>query len=200
MKAMEESMDGLGWLTVGLSTVWFITEVTLSFRKRSPGHTPGRDRLSLQVMRMATVVSIGITVAAEFAPVFGGAGRIAGASPYLGLAGCLLMIAGMVVRFAAIVTLDRQFTVDVAIVEDHKIIDKGLYAVIRHPSYSGSLLTFLGLGLAFENWISLAILCVVPLAATLYRISVEESALLDHFGSAYREYRARTKSLIPGVF
>ena len=109
------------------------------------------------------------------------------------------MIAGLVVRLTAIRTLGKQFTVYVAIVEDHKIIDKGLYAVIRHPSYSGNLLTFLGLGLAFENWISLIILVALPMASTLYRISVEEHALLDHFGAAYEKYGQRTKGLVPGI-
>jgi protein-S-isoprenylcysteine O-methyltransferase Ste14 len=84
-------------------------------------------------------------------------------------------------------------------VEGHKIIDKGLYGIIRHPSYLGSLVTFAGLGLALENWLSLLVLLALPVAATLYRISVEEKALLDHFGSAYRDYMRRTKRLIPGI-
>lgn len=68
-----------------------------------------------------------------------------------------------------------------------------------HHSYSGSLLSFLGLGLALENWISLVILVALPLASTLYRISVEERALLDHFGAGYEKYGERTKSLVPGI-
>ena len=193
-------MDVLGWLTVGLSAIWLGTEVALSIRKRSPQPSRAKDRLSMVVMRAATVVSIGFTAAAEFVPgLEGRSGKISALSPYLGFAGCLIMIAGLVVRLAAIRTLSKQFTVDVAIVEDHKIIDKGLYAVIRHPSYSGSLLTFLGLGLAFENWISLIILIALPLASTIYRISVEERTLLDHFGAAYEKHRRRTKSLIPGI-
>jgi protein-S-isoprenylcysteine O-methyltransferase len=197
---LEGEMDVSGWLTIALSATWFIIELTLSIRKRSQEPSGAKDRLSLQVMRIATVVSIGFTVAAEFAPaIIGRAGKIQAVYHFLGFFGCLLMVAGLIVRLIAIATLKRQFTVDVAIVKDHKIIDGGLYAIIRHPSYSGSLLTFLGLGLAFENWISLAILCVLPLAATLYRISVEESVLHDHFGAAYDDYKKRTKSLIPGI-
>lgn len=193
-------MSALGWLTIALSAVWFITEFTLGVRKRSQERSGAKDRLSMLVMRAATVVSIGYTVAAEFVPVvIGNTGKIVALSPFLGFFGCLLMIVGLTVRLIAITTLSKQFTVDVAIVKDHEIIDKGLYAVIRHPSYSGSLLTFLGLGLAFENWISLIILCILPLASTLYRISVEERVLLDHFGTAYEDYKKHTKSLIPGI-
>jgi protein-S-isoprenylcysteine O-methyltransferase len=188
------------WLTVGLSAVWFFSELGLNAGRRSKESSQGKDRLSLRLMWSATVVSIGFTVAAEFVPaLMGNAGKISPVSPYLGYFGCLLMICGLVVRFVAIAILNKQFTVNVAIVKNHEIVDKGLYSIVRHPSYSGRLLTFLGLGLAFENWISLIILCVLPLASTLYRISIEEGVLVEHFGTAYKDCRNRTKALIPGV-
>ena len=193
-------MDTLGWLTIGLSAVWFISELALNVGRRAKESPRSKDRLSLRLMWLATVVSIGYTVTAEFVPsLMGNVGKIPKVSPYLGYFGCLLMVCGLVVRFVAIATLNKQFTVNVAIVKGHEIVDKGLYSMIRHPSYSGSLLTFLGLGLAFENWISLIVLCVLPLASTLYRISVEESVLVEHFGTTYSEYRSRTKALIPGI-
>jgi protein-S-isoprenylcysteine O-methyltransferase len=193
-------MDFLGWLTVALSIVWLGTEVRLSVRKRSRAPLESRDKRSLLVMRATTIVSIAFAVSAESAPALvGGAGRILMLSPFLGYFGCLLMVAGLIVRLAAIATLKQQFTVDVAIVKDHKIIDKGLYRIIRHPSYIGSLLTFLGLGLALQNCLSLIVLLALPSAATLYRISVEEKALLNHFGSSYSDYMRHTKKLIPGV-
>jgi len=58
----------------------------------------------------------------------------------------------------------------------------------------------LGLGLALENWVSIAILVVLPLAGHLYRISVEEKVLVGHFGQSYADYMKRTKRLIPGVY
>jgi protein-S-isoprenylcysteine O-methyltransferase Ste14 len=151
-------------------------------------------------MRSSAVVSIAFAVSVEFAPaIVGGTGRISALSPFLGYFGCLVMVMGLVIRLKATATLGKQFTVDVAIVQDHMIIDKGLYGIIRHPIYSGSLLTFAGLGLALENWLSLLVLLVLPVASTLYRISIEEEALLDHFGPAYRDYMQRTKRLIPGI-
>jgi len=193
-------MGTQAWLTIGLSAVWFFSELALNARRRSTESPRSKDKLSLLIMWSATVVSIGFTVTAEFVPaLMGNAGKILSVSPYLGYFGCVLMVCGLGVRFTAIATLNKQFTVNVAIVKGHEIVDKGLYGMIRHPSYSGSLLTFLGLGLAFENWISLVILCVLPLGSTLYRISVEEGVLVEHFGAAYEEYKTRTKALIPGV-
>jgi len=188
-----------GWLTIALSVVWFTTEVSLNVRKRSRGPLEAQDRLSLLVIRATTVVSIAFAVSIESAPrVVGGAGRILALSPFVGYFGCLLMVVGLIVRLTAIATLKQQFTVDVAIVKDHKIVDKGLYRIVRHPSYLGSLLTFVGLGLALENWLSLLVLMALPSAAIFYRISVEEKALVDHFGSAYTDYMSRTKRLVPG--
>ena len=127
-------------------------------------------------------------------------GRISFLLPFVGYFGCLLMTLGQMLRIVAIFTLRRQFTVRVSIIKDHKIIDTGIYRIVRHPAYLGSLLTFLGAGLALENWITLIVLFFLPLAATVYRIGVEERALLDHFGAAYQAYARRTRRLIPGIY
>jgi len=114
--------------------------------------------------------------------------------------GIALIVIGFAIRLAAIFTLRRYFTVDVAIAKDHQVIDRGLYGIVRHPSYAGSILSFIGLGLAFMNWLSLAIVVIGPSLAFVYRIRVEERALTDALGDAYRAYAARTKRLIPRVF
>ncbi|HKC18217.1 MAG TPA: isoprenylcysteine carboxylmethyltransferase family protein, partial [Candidatus Dormibacteraeota bacterium] len=72
----------------------------------------------------------------------------------------------------------------------------GLYRYVRHPSYSGSLLTVLGVLLCSTNWLALACF-VLALPGFLYRIRVEEGALLTALGEPYRDYMARTKRLVP---
>ena len=71
---------------------------------------------------------------------------------------------------------------------------------MRHPSYTGMLLIFLAIGLNTKNWLGLAIIVLLPMAALLYRIHVEEQALQGAFGREYAEYSQRTKRLIPGVY
>jgi protein-S-isoprenylcysteine O-methyltransferase Ste14 len=92
------------------------------------------------------------------------------------------------------------FTVDVSIIEDHLLITNGLYRYLRHPSYTGLLITLLGAGLAMQNSWSLALLTIPFLIAITYRIKLEESLLLDEFGPAYEAYMKTTKRLIPLVF
>ncbi|MGC1375008.1 MAG: isoprenylcysteine carboxylmethyltransferase family protein, partial [Anaerolineales bacterium] len=85
-------------------------------------------------------------------------------------------------------------------VERHEIVETGIYKIIRHPAYLGYLASLLGIGLALGNWVGLAALAALPLAGILYRIHVEESALLRYFGPAYQAYASRTKRLLPGIW
>src|SRR5207249_1027008 len=107
------------------------------------------------------------------------------------------MLAGIAIRATAILTLQRFFTVRVMIQEGHQLVEHGVYSMVRHPSYSGALVSFVGLGLAFGNWLSLIVIAGAALAAFSYRIHVEEQALLAHFGDRYRQYAAHTRRLIP---
>jgi protein-S-isoprenylcysteine O-methyltransferase Ste14 len=116
---------------------------------------------------------------------------------YIGL---FLIILGLIIRWIAILKLKEFFTVTVSIQEGHRIIDTGIYKYIRHPAYLGSLLSFFGLGLALLNWISVIIIFVPIFAALLYRIYIEEKALVTQFGDAYTNYISHTKKLIPWIF
>jgi len=72
--------------------------------------------------------------------------------------------------------------------------------VLRHPSYAGLLLAFIGAGLAAANWVSLAATFLLPLGALLWRIHAEERALLTVLGDRYRAYATRHKRLIPLIW
>ncbi|MDQ6799848.1 MAG: isoprenylcysteine carboxylmethyltransferase family protein [Acidobacteriota bacterium] len=114
--------------------------------------------------------------------------------------GIALIFIGIVIRAAAILTLGRYFSVRVTIQEAHELIQRGLYRWIRHPAYTGLLLSFTGLGFALGSWLSLAIIAITSIIGFGYRIRVEEQALIGHFGDRYRSYAARTKRLVPGIY
>ena len=114
--------------------------------------------------------------------------------------GCVLFGAGLTLRWYSIIYLGRFFTVNVAIHSSHEIIDTGPYARIRHPSYSGALLAFLGLALSLTNWVSLAVMMVPISWAFIRRMSTEETALANALGAPYIQYMKRTKRLVPFVY
>lgn len=81
------------------------------------------------------------------------------------IASLVLMVAGIAFRQWAVFVLGRFFTVDARVPDHQTVVERGPYRWVRHPAYTGLVLTFVGIGLALENWAALALLIVVPIAA-----------------------------------
>ena len=114
--------------------------------------------------------------------------------------GILIGGTGMAIRVIGKKTLGKFFTVRVQLQEDHRIVDRGIYARLRHPLYLGFILVWMGPPLLLGSPIGF-LFTTVPLAAVvLARIPREEALLTEAFGDGYRDYMRRTKRLIPGVW
>jgi protein-S-isoprenylcysteine O-methyltransferase len=105
-----------------------------------------------------------------------------------------------VLRWYAIRVLGKFFTFDVAIAKGQTVVEAGPYRWIRHPSYTGSLIGFLGLGLTFTNWAALLVPMLCMIGAYAYRIPIEERALCKGLGQPYVDYMQRTWRLIPRIY
>jgi protein-S-isoprenylcysteine O-methyltransferase len=179
-----------------LGAIYGISEIALAISRRSAASASKRDRYSLLLLWAVIGSSIYASLSISY--------RFPSARlpdwPALYLAGLLLFIAGLILRWSAIIHLGRFFTVDVAIAREHRVVETGPYRWLRHPSYTGSLLAFLGFGLCLGNYLSIIALLLPVTAAFLWRIHVEERALLDALDEAYRNYMQRTKRLIPFVY
>ena len=197
-------MGILGYLSITLFTLWCLSEIVIgliSLRNRSRDLSVGADRFSYLIVWFSTVPPIGLEYLLQAHPNFAhGFGSLSALFPFLGYLGCLVLALGITIRLVAVATLKRYFTVKVSILEKHKIVDTGIYGIIRHPAYLGHLASLLGIGLVLGNWVGLAALVLLPLAGILYRIHVEEKALLHYFGAAYQAYANRTKRLLPGIW
>lgn len=112
----------------------------------------------------------------------------------------LFVLCGMILRWSSIAILGRNFTVNVAIIDGHRLVERGPYRWIRNPSYTGLLISFVGVGIYFNNLLSLLVLMLPIWWAVARRIKVEDEILREVFGAAYSEYCRRTKSLIPFVW
>ena len=122
-----------------------------------------------------------------------------GAAHWLKTAALIVMVAALAIRWSAVFSLGKAFSANVAIRESQRVKTTGLYALVRHPSYSGLLLVFLAIGLHSRYWLPFFLAVVPTTAALLYRIRIEETALVQAFGEEYAAYAKRTKRLIPGV-
>jgi len=179
-----------------LAGAFGLSELALSLRKRSLAAAARADRGSLHVLWIVILAAFALAFFLA-AAVPAGRFRVGGALLAIAL---LLFLAGLVLRWYAILHLGRMFTVDVAIATDHRLIDSGPYRRIRHPSYAGALLAILGLGLMLGSLPALAALLLPCGAAYTYRIGVEEAALSRGLGTAYDDYARRTRRLIPWIY
>ena len=114
--------------------------------------------------------------------------------------GIVLIWAGILFRFWSIQTLGNLFSTKLVIQERHELIAKGPYKYLRNPSYSGALITFVGIGLGVGNWLSVAALLLMGMIGYAWRIGVEDKMLSAAFGQAYQEYKKRTWALVPFVW
>jgi protein-S-isoprenylcysteine O-methyltransferase Ste14 len=184
---------------VGVIVITRVPEIISASRWR-----PKRDPTARQVDRgsfvlMGIVTGGGVILACALAAIWTGA-----AIPWLRLqvtiAGIVVIVLGAVLRWWAIFTLGRYFTFEVAVRSTQKVVQSGPYRFVRHPSYTAILIMLLGVGLALANWASLVAMLAGGLIGLLYRIRVEERALVEALDQPYRDYMRHTKVLIPFIF
>lgn len=178
-----------------LGIAYGLSEAGLGWMKRSRDDSVDADDSSLRLLWITIVLAVAAGVFASYRlprAAFGGAAIV--------WIGCAVFALGLALRWYSIVYLGRYFTVNVAIHSRHEIIDTGPYRRIRHPSYAGALLAFLGLGLTLANAVSLALVVVPIVWAFGRRIRIEERALANALGTPYTRYMWRTKRLLPFVY
>jgi protein-S-isoprenylcysteine O-methyltransferase len=179
-----------------LGLIYGVSEIAISTFLRSKSESSGTDKGSLRLIWMVINLSM---VSGIFVALYVPAGHWFGgvALYWIGFA---IFAFGLALRWYSIAYLGKFFTVDVTIAAGQKVIDTGPYRFIRHPSYTGVLLAFLGFALCLGNIISMALILMPITAVLLYRIRIEESALQDGLGQPYQLYMQRTKRLIPFLY
>jgi protein-S-isoprenylcysteine O-methyltransferase len=173
--------------------VWVGSEMFLGWRLRPATGAVATDAGS----RWLLISFIWLGIAFGFALAFAvpAAAFTSGRRPllYFGIA---LMVTGLAFRWYSIRVLGKSFTYVVHTRPNQQVVENGPYRWIRHPSYTGALLTIVGVLMALAN--PLSFLGLIPaLAGYAYRIRVEESALVRDLGEPYVDYMRRTKRLVP---
>lgn len=115
-------------------------------------------------------------------------------------AGMAILVAGLVLRGWSFKTLGEYFTFTVMVSTDQPVVASGPYRLLRHPSYTGILLACIGAGLTSANWAGLAAMALLPLSVILWRIHIEENALMTTLGDRYRAYASQHQRLVPLIW
>lgn len=177
--------------------VWLVPELILSFTRRGTQGTQIRDRASRFILLGGIFIGMFLAINGSFA------------APQLAIPwnhtmlfwiGISLMLIGVAFRWYAILALGKYFTGTVMIQTGQTVVERGPYRFIRHPSYTGALITFLGVGLALSNWLGIGLILLAVTIGYGYRVHVEEQALVEALGQPYLDYMKRTKRFIPFVF
>lgn len=116
----------------------------------------------------------------------------------LALTGLLLIVAGVLFACWARHLLGSNWSSEVQLKQNHELIERGPYRLVRHPIYTGILLALLGTVLLLDEW--RALLGFVIMALSFWRkLRLEEAWLSEHFGAVYLDYMRRVKALVPGI-
>lgn len=186
----------MNYIFIVIWSGWLLSEIFMTrlFHSKAKGREQ-KDKHMLILMWVTIVISIllGVICAIHLSCIIS-------RSAVVNYSGLTLIIAGILIRVSAIRTLGKFFTVDLTVQSGQILVQRGLYKYVRHPAYTGSLLSFLGMGISLNNWISVVAIFIPVLASFIYRINVEEKMLLDQFGYVYRDYIQRTKRLLPVIY
>jgi protein-S-isoprenylcysteine O-methyltransferase Ste14 len=183
-------------ITISFSILYGIFEIFMSKRgKVKPEISKSGDKGSIWILVLAISVGYWLSFIIASTKI----GRIYHWNS-LFIIGSIVAVIGLIIRVTSILKLKHQFTYTVTKIENHQLIDTGLYKYIRHPGYLGQILIFLGIATSLSNWISILSMMIPVLAGYINRIIIEEKFMTQQMGNKYIDYQSRTNRLIPKIF
>ncbi len=111
--------------------------------------------------------------------------------------GVVLSLVGIAFSLWAMVTLGRHYDLVLEVHQDHELVRRGPYALVRHPVYTGLALHFAGACLATGNLLLIAGTLLVSYPSFYARARAEERLLRDQFGGEYETYAREVPMLVP---
>jgi protein-S-isoprenylcysteine O-methyltransferase Ste14 len=185
-------------ILIAAAILWLGAELYLMLRDTSRGKGGTEiDRITRNYNTISTVVALTLTPSVSWIKALRFDSYGASVVFWIGI---VVMLLGLFLRHWSIYVLGQYFRTTVEVNRGQKVVQKGPYRYIRHPSYGGIILFCLGYGLIAKNWLSLAIAVLLPTASLLYRIKIEEVALAKGIGPDYEAYQKKTKKLLPGIW
>ena len=182
------------WVFWAVFLLVYVPEFRLIARARPvPGQTPDRSMIFIMLLGwIGFPVAFAVGAWSNFVLV-----RHQKMWFWLGIG---LLLLGSALRRHCFKMLGSYFTANVKVADDQTVIKEGAYRWVRHPSYTGGMLMYLGTGLALTNWLSVVVIVILGGLGYAYRVRVEERALASALGQSYREYMQRTKRFVPFIF
>lgn len=191
----NHSYDSAAWILslIGVSVGWLATELFIAFGRSFKNQVP--KRWWILASRLGWVLAV------CFARLDHHYGWISLALfEVLALWFTLAMWIGLALRVTAITHLGTRFRYDLRILSEQPLHTRGVYSLIRHPSYLGLILLATTPGLVMGSIVGFILLAICTIPQILYRIQMEERILIEHYGQAYLDYIKRSYKLLPWLY
>jgi protein-S-isoprenylcysteine O-methyltransferase Ste14 len=183
-------------IIIGFSYLYGFFEVFMNLRQRSKSKlTASGDKKSLWGLYILITLGYFLSFSIGATKI----GRVSSRDMFFAI-GVTLIVIGLIIRIQSMMTLKQYFTYTVAKIDNHQLIETGLYKVIRHPGYLGQLLIFIGVATSLSNGLSILAMTIPIAFGYGYRIKVEERFMLEQLGKNYLDYQMRTKRIIPMIY
>jgi protein-S-isoprenylcysteine O-methyltransferase Ste14 len=183
----ERALIGILWLTWIVYWIAAARQTAANWRKESlPTGASYRIPLLIGIMLMVS----------SRASLAGNGFDLWSLNPLiLGIA-VILTVVGLSFAVWARLHLGKYWSGQITLKVDHRVIQTGPYARVRHPIYSGLILALLGTAISLGTvraFLGFAFLLV----SFLRKLTLEENWLRSHFGTEYELYQKRVRALIP---
>ncbi len=152
----------------------------------------GREKALLAI----SLTGLGIIPALYIATGFP-AGFDQAFSPLRAVAGLLVFVAALVLFHATHKALGRNWSVTLAVREEHALVTDGVYRFVRHPMYTAFWMWAIAQALTLQNWVAGPAGIIGFVTLYLLRVGREEALMRETFGAAWDAYAARTPRVIP---
>lgn len=180
------------WLVVGLWVFWLMIywRGGLDILSDIRSAKSVRDRVYLVAL---TVATIGIVLTSNWLTL-----QVEEAHPLVPL-GAGFVLLGVGGTFYCRQYLGQFWTAENTLQDNHRVVDTGHYAYVRHPIYTFAILLYSGTGIAFPVWWQVALVVVVIIIYVL-KTTLEDRFLALNL-AGYAEYQARVSyRLVPQVW
>jgi protein-S-isoprenylcysteine O-methyltransferase Ste14 len=169
-------MRTIDYCAIGIQVSWMLIELIIFIKMRSPkGTSKSKDFTVVYLLTYISIyIGINVGISIKSSNILG----LYSDSFLFPLIGIFVIILGISIRLTAINSLKTAFTVNLAISENQKLIQNGLYKKIRHPAYLGGLLSIWGIGICYGNIISVVLVGLPYTVFILFRIKKEEKMII----------------------
>jgi len=113
--------------------------------------------------------------------------------------GIFTIFIGIVIRQYSMYIMGSSYVATLQVQEKPTLIKKGPFKVVRHPCYTGFMISLWGLGISLLNWDFFILTVIFSASIFLIQIGIEEKELEKFFGDEYVKYKKKTKKLLPFV-